>query len=102
MSTSAYQKRAFTRWANAFLRLRKTEPALERPFRIGPYKIVGWLAVILSAGFVLLYFPGMPAALIWPYEWIILGGWILMGAVLYAVQKPVYQKEESSLSSKRS
>ncbi|WP_079475472.1 APC family permease [Marinococcus halophilus] len=86
----------------AFLRLRKTEPALERPFRIGPYKIVGWLAVILSTGFVLLYFPGMPAALIWPYEWIILGGWILMGAVLYAVQKPVYQKEEeSSFSSKR-
>lgn len=71
----------------AFLKLRKTEPELDRPFRIRNPQVVGWLAIILSIGFILLYFPGMPAALIWPYEWVILGVWILIGAALFIVKR---------------
>lgn len=29
----------------------------------------------------MLFLPGMPSALIWPYEWIIIGLWSLVGLV---------------------
>ena len=42
-------------------------------------KLVGWLALLLSCALLLVYLPGSPAALIWPYEWLILLGWCLLG-----------------------
>ncbi|WP_374723762.1 APC family permease [Calidifontibacillus erzurumensis] len=67
----------------AFLKLRKTEPNLERPYKIKYWKTVGILAVALSILFVTFYLPGMPSALVWPMEWIILGTWCLMGFLLF-------------------
>jgi hypothetical protein len=43
---------------------------------------VGVLAALLTLGLGVLYLPGMPAALIWPYEWLILGAWWAVGLVL--------------------
>ena len=40
------------------------------------------VAVVLASGFAVLFLPGMPAALVWPYEWVIFGGWAVAGAVL--------------------
>jgi len=68
--------------AIAFVQLRKNEPQLKRPFRAGSSSVVGWIAVLLSIGFVILYMPGMPAALIWPYEWAIFAGWWVIGGYL--------------------
>ncbi|WP_339164488.1 APC family permease [Siminovitchia sp. FSL W7-1587] len=68
--------------AVAFVQLRKNEPEMERPFKAGKSSIVGWLAVLMSIFFVILYMPGMPAALIWPYEWAIFAGWMLLGFLL--------------------
>lgn len=67
----------------AFLKLRKTEPNLERPYKIKYWKTVGILAVILSILFITFYLPGMPSALVWPMEWIILGSWCLIGFFLF-------------------
>jgi APA family basic amino acid/polyamine antiporter len=36
----------------------------------------------LSCSIGLLFMPFSPAALIWPYEWAIVGGWWLVGFVL--------------------
>ncbi len=76
----------------AFLKLRKTEPNLERPYKIKYWKTVGSLAIILSIVFISFYLPGMPSSLIWPMEWIILGTWCFIGFCLYITRT----KESSS------
>ncbi|GGK17304.1 amino acid permease [Caldalkalibacillus thermarum] len=65
--------------ALAFLALRKKEPEMERPFKAGRSTVIGWIALVLSFGFILLYLPGMPSALVWPYEWLIIVGWWILG-----------------------
>ncbi|RXT08761.1 APC family permease [Ammoniphilus sp. CFH 90114] len=71
----------------SFIILRKREPQMPRPFRAGNNSAVGYIAVILSIGLAVLYMPGMPAALVWPYEWIIFGGWWALGAY-YLIKTP--------------
>ncbi|WP_203361822.1 APC family permease [Bacillus sp. REN10] len=63
----------------AFLVLRKNQPNLERPFRAGKSPFIGWMSFVLTFGFIILYMPGMPSALIWPYEWLITIGWWIAG-----------------------
>ncbi|MDV2684430.1 amino acid permease [Alkalihalophilus lindianensis] len=69
---------AYLMVAIAFILLRKREPEMERPYKSGKTPIVGWIATIFSIGFLIIYLPGMPAALIGP-EWAIFGGWFLIG-----------------------
>ncbi|WP_173918205.1 APC family permease [Halobacillus sp. Marseille-Q1614] len=69
--------------ALSFIVLRKREPDMERPFRAAKSPIYGYLALILSFGFITLYMPGMPAALVWPYEWMMIAGWTLLGAFFF-------------------
>ncbi len=72
----------------AFVQLRKKEPNMERPFRAGKFSMVGWIATILGVGFIAMYMPGMPAALIWPYEWMIFIGWWGIGfALMYKMRE---------------
>lgn len=73
--------------AVSFVVLRKREPNMARPFRAGKSSMVGVIAIVLSVGMAVLYLPGMPAALIWPYEWLIIGGWWLIG-IYYLVKTP--------------
>lgn len=84
--------------AFSFLKLRRTEPNLERPYRIKSGKAVGWIAVILSLAFVAIYLPGMPSSLVWPHEWIIVFVWYGIAALLY-ITKPkgelTYEKPQS-------
>jgi amino acid transporter len=69
--------------ALSFLALRKRDADLERPFRAGKGNLVGIAALVLSVALFLVYLPGSPAALIWPYEWLIVLLWTLVGAGLY-------------------
>ena len=69
--------------AFAFLKLRYSEPEMPRPFRVARGKFVGVLALILSVGLGCLYLPGSPAALIWPYEWLMVLGGAVLGAAFY-------------------
>ncbi len=70
--------------ACSFLVLRKREPDMARPFRAGRRAAVGWIALLLSVAMATLYFPGSPAALLWPNEWLIVIGWAVLGLVLFA------------------
>ena len=36
-------------------------------------------AGLLALGLGVLYMPGMPAALVWPYEWVIVAAWWVLG-----------------------
>jgi len=67
----------------SFLVLRKKEPRMVRPFRLKFGKPIGWAAVIMGIGVAILYMPGMPSALIWPYEWVLVGIWAVLGAIFY-------------------
>jgi amino acid transporter len=65
--------------AVAFGRIRKRHPELPRPYRTPAGKLVGWLAILTTVFFIILYLPGSPSALIWPQEWAIVLGWVLLG-----------------------
>lgn len=68
--------------ATTFVVLRRREPEMERPFRLRAGQPLGVLAALLALGLGVLFLPGMPAALIWPAEWVILGLWWAAGLVL--------------------
>ncbi|PTI42776.1 amino acid permease [Staphylococcus succinus] len=73
--------------AFSFLKLRKSEPGLERPYRIKNGRAVGITAIILSILFIVIYLPGMPSSLAWPSEWLIVIVWYFIAFVLYFTQK---------------
>jgi amino acid transporter len=74
---------AFALVAWSFIVLRKEEPEMERPCRTGQGPWVGYVALALSAALFCVYLPWSPAALEWPYEWLICVGWALIGIVFY-------------------
>ncbi len=65
-----------------FVVLRYREPGMERPFRVSGGRAVGTAAAGLTLVLGALFMPGMPAALVWPYEWLILIAWWALGLVL--------------------
>ena len=67
----------------SFLKLRRSRPDMERPYRVKHGKLVGILASVLS-GCVLLLFvvPVFPSCLS-ATEWLIIGVWTLAGLFLY-------------------
>ena len=67
----------------SFLVLRKKEPELARPYKVKNGKIIGSLAIIMSAIVFSLYLiPGVPSFLAYP-EWIIVGVWTIIGVIMY-------------------
>jgi amino acid transporter len=74
----------------SFLKLRKTEPDLERPFKVSNGKAVGIISVVISVLFIALYLPGSPGALVWPYEWGMIAGWMVLGIILASMTKRAY------------
>ena len=73
--------------AATFLVLRAREPDMPRPFRIRHGSVIGWIALVMALGLFTLYLPWSPAALVWPYEWAIVLGWAVLGALLYRLAR---------------
>lgn len=67
----------------AFLALRRSEPDMTRPFRVSHPKLVGYGAIALAVALICAYLPGSPSALIWPYEWVTISVWTVLGIALY-------------------
>jgi amino acid transporter len=77
----------------SFVILRKKEPDMERPFKVKHYKLVGAMAVLMSAFMVAMYIiPNSGAALCYQ-EWIMVGGWSILGMVFCAVCKIKYKEK---------
>jgi amino acid transporter len=66
-------------------KLRRTAPGRERPYRIPGGAVVSLIAALSSALLILaaLYDPYAAAGGRIPLEWIILGGWIILGVGFY-------------------
>ncbi|HWO77481.1 MAG TPA: amino acid permease [Bacillus sp. (in: firmicutes)] len=82
--------------AISFIILRKKDPRMKRPFRLPGGTTLGWFAVVMAFGITILYMPGMPSALVWPYEWVIVFVWVILGVVLYKISVKKYGKEFSN------
>lgn len=75
----------------SFLILRKKEPDLNRPFKVKHYKFVGITASVLSGFMVVMYLiPGSGCSLT-PEEWIMVGGWTILGVIFYIICKKKYK-----------
>jgi amino acid transporter len=76
---------AYTLVAISFLILRRREPEMDRPLRIGGTgrsgMLIGVAAAVLGVGLFSLYMPGMPAQL-GLEPWILFGLWWIIGLVL--------------------
>lgn len=79
--------------AVSFVILRKKDPGMKRPFKLSGGTTIGWLAIVMATGIAILYMPGMPSALVWPYEWTIVGLWAVLGIILYKISIAKYGKE---------
>lgn len=77
----------------SFLILRRKEPNLYRPYKVKHYKFVGITASILSGLMVVLYLiPGSGCSMTIE-EWVIVGGWAVLGIIFYYICKRHYGKE---------
>ncbi len=78
----------------AVLRLRKSEPNLDRPTRMpgGLITVLGYVSIIFFA-FAMLY-PKSPGSLVWPLEYLVLLGLVGLGLLLYAL-RPAHTPESS-------
>lgn len=83
----------------SFLVLRKKDPEMSRPYKVKHGKLVGTIAVIMCVVLAIMYLPGSPAALVWPYEWGILIAWTVLGSVFFVWAK-VANKYEKQLEEK--
>lgn len=52
----------------SFIKLRKTNPGLHRPYKVPFGTVIGWCAIIFSAAYLFLYTPWGPSGLL-PIEW---------------------------------
>jgi APA family basic amino acid/polyamine antiporter len=72
----------------SFLKLRYSEPDMPRPFKLSGGLFFGWFGLFASLLMASLYLPGMPAALVWPQEWLLVLTWFVGGTcVYYLVQR---------------
>ena len=71
----------------SFLLLRYNEPEMLRPYQAPGGKLLGWFGLLASLLMISLYLPGMPAALAWPQEWMMVIAWFGAGSLLYFYPK---------------
>ncbi|HWQ77502.1 MAG TPA: APC family permease [Anaerovoracaceae bacterium] len=77
-----------------FLRIRKKEPGLRRRYTIRKGRTVGTCAAVSAAFFLFWYTPFSPSALKWPYEWILILAWILIGILFLAFSRIADRKKQ--------
>ena len=87
---------AYCMVAASFVRLRRTKPDLPRPFRVNNGKTIGMLATIMAGFMALMYLiPGTSCSLVWQ-EWVIVGGWAIIGLLMAILSKERYKENFAS------
>ncbi|MDD6646543.1 MAG: APC family permease [Firmicutes bacterium] len=71
----------------SFLILRKKEPDLARPFKVNAGIVVGILAVGVALFMATLYLPLYSPAPLTGIEWALVGGWLVLGVILFIANK---------------
>ena len=85
-------------WGSTLLsvmRLRKTKPHLQRPAKMPGGMFIGYFGVIVGILLLIaMLFPGSPAALQWPAEYLLLLVLIVLGGVFYTMRDKSVSEEE--------
>jgi APA family basic amino acid/polyamine antiporter len=81
---------AYCMVACSFVALRKKEPDLARPYKVNAGGVIGVIAVAVAIFFISLYLPIFTPGLVWPYEWLMVFGWVILGAVLLVMNQKAY------------
>lgn len=83
--------------AVSFLILRKKDPGMPRPYKVSCYRFVGVMAVLMSGFMVVCYLvPASGSALVWQ-EWLMAGGWCVLGVIFFIICKVKYKEKFGSL-----
>ncbi|MEM3926983.1 MAG: APC family permease [Desulfurococcaceae archaeon] len=76
-------------WLTAVLSMlicRRRYPHLKRPFSVPAPFVIGGIALIVGLIVVLMpIIPGTDISLVWPYEYVLLIAWVLLGILIYMV-----------------
>lgn len=81
----------------SFIVLRRKEADMRRPYKVKHYKFVGRVAVIMSGTMSAMYIiPETNCTLVWQ-EWVIVGGWILLGIIMAYISKKKYGDKFANL-----
>jgi len=69
------------------IRLRKKMPDMKRPYKVR-HRATLTIGALVSLIFVLLLIiPGSPSQIKWPLEYIIIGGWAVLGYIGYRTRR---------------
>lgn len=69
--------------AVSFIQLRRKAPDMPRPYK-APHIMIGVMAVVMGGILLAVSLPGVPnTGLKWPYEILVVVGWILLGIVMF-------------------
>ena len=81
----------------SFIVLRRKEADMRRPYKVKHYKFVGIVAFIMLGTMSAMYIiPETNCTLVWQ-EWIIVGGWILLGIIMAYISKKKYGDKFANL-----
>ncbi|MDD3279744.1 MAG: bifunctional amino acid transporter/iron-containing alcohol dehydrogenase [Lachnospiraceae bacterium] len=87
---------AYCMVAVSFVILRTKAPEMARPYKVKNYKVVGAIAIVMSGLMVAMYaIPNSGCSLVWQ-EWMIAGGWSVLGVVFCVVCKLKYKEKFGS------
>jgi len=78
--------------AISFLILRKAEPKMERPYIFRSGAPLTLLVILILLVLLLLYTPAGLSILKWPYEWLVIMIWYLIGAMIVLYSRLTYSK----------
>lgn len=79
--------------ALSFIKLRRSEPDMIRPWRGWGGVFSGAVAVIACIlMFIFIIVPGMPSALVWPVEYIIFVAFLVLGIIYYYLTPAIREK----------
>lgn len=87
---------AYCMVAVSFIILRKKEPEMARPYKVKAYKMVGTLAVLMSGFMVAMYVIPDSGCTLTVEEWMIAGGWTILGILFFASCKLKYKEKMGS------
>ena len=71
----------------SFCALKVKEPDLERPFKAAGGMVTGVIAVLIALFFASLYIPAYSPAPLTGIEWALVGGWFIIGVILFIANK---------------
>ena len=81
----------------SFIKLRKKEPLMKRPYKVKHYRAVGTIAVIMSAFMIIMFIVPGSGCTLTVQEWVIVGGWCLLGIYFYLWSKARYKEKFASI-----